>query len=127
MIHSEEILPTPWCRQMKPYEVSDSAKIPLGRKKQYLKLDWNESLIPPSPLVKERYDDAGVGPCIGRSEVWIPKVEAAAGQDREGVRACGMVEVEVVERLVVGGVEFADRPEVPVAYVCIEVWVLTHR
>lgn len=58
MIHDREILPTPWCLEMQPYKVSQSAKIPMGQKKRYLKLDWNEALVPPSPLVKKKLQEA---------------------------------------------------------------------
>ena len=58
MISNATILPTPWCLEMEAYQVSESAKIPMGRKKQYLKLDWNEALIPPSPLVKKKLREA---------------------------------------------------------------------
>jgi len=36
---------------LKPYRVSDSSRLTYRQKLDYLKLDWNESTIPPSPKV----------------------------------------------------------------------------
>lgn len=58
MMLKEEILPARRCLEMQPYEVSDSAKLPMTKKKEYLKLDWNEALIPPSPVVKRKLQEA---------------------------------------------------------------------
>lgn len=36
---------------LKPYQPSESAGLSYWKKQEYLKLDWNEATIPPSPKV----------------------------------------------------------------------------
>lgn len=46
-----DITPTEFVRELSPYRASEGAGLTTEEKAKYIKLDWNESTYPPSPLV----------------------------------------------------------------------------
>lgn len=51
---SRKLLPAKKILELTPYKVSEGGKLNLEEKKDYLKLDWNESTFSPSPNVEKR-------------------------------------------------------------------------
>lgn len=58
---SQGIRPAKWMSGFTPYVPSQSAKLALQEKADYLRLDWNESTFPPSPLVIKKLKEVVEG------------------------------------------------------------------